>query len=161
MNIVKNQELSGIIKLGSCETVFIECWAGIEPPIMDFSCEGASLTMARFTGDVTLQNKTGLEPVIIDFVRGSITIDKSFIGQATVRGMLDKLPILHEEAHIKGMTHIVVGPTRSEIELERLQTMEKRVKALERRWFFKPGSTPNYRSLADTLSEAITGTTIS
>ena len=98
MNVVENQELSGVIKLEPGYNAFIGCHAGIEPPTMDCSCEGASLTMVGFTGHVTLQNKTGPEPVRINLMCGNITLDKSSTGgNIEISGVLEGLPIISSE----------------------------------------------------------------
>ncbi len=79
-----------IVLGGSKEARFIDCYSGVsgtDTSKIDMNGTGQSLLMRNFSGGTRILNRTGSDPVSLDFLSGHCIIDSTCTGDAiTVRG---------------------------------------------------------------------------
>jgi len=75
---------------GSTQSSFITCWdevAGTGTPIIDMGGSGQSLQMRSYSGGIELINKSGDDPVSLDFISGHAKLASSVTaGDIVIRG---------------------------------------------------------------------------
>ena len=101
-----------IILGGNTEALLIDCWsevAGDSTPTINAGGSGQALAVRGYKGGFKLINRTGIDPVSIDFESGQFVADSTITnGVIYVRGTVGKLTINCDEALID--TYGVTNP---------------------------------------------------
>lgn len=88
---VQESVLQGNISISPLATnvMFLDCWAsGSNPPTVNLGGPSQYVSFRNYGGDITLTNKTGGSPVVVDLNVGGLVIDSSVTGGTiVVRGI--------------------------------------------------------------------------
>ncbi len=86
-----------IVLGGGAEAILIDCWSGVagaNTPTIDLGGSGQSLVVRGYNGGLKLINRTGTDPISLDFVSGQFVADATITdGIIYVRGNVGKLTI--------------------------------------------------------------------